>query len=326
MLVQWHLDPDVMRYWDGRTFTSDEMAARLARPQVDSYIVEADGETGRLPPGVVRRHRRYGRPRHVPGPSGPGPLARPGCRAYARPLPRHTRGAHTRHSRSIPVERAGRPRLGQSRIPACAGMRAGRGAPSPLAPDGVRRSRGTSREVARGRRVVRFAYSQRLSGRTRPCPELATSSARMIQNASCVPSPGKRTFIPKTPVISVSGSTVTLKIVSSGGRRSGGARSPTRSSPRARRRPPCSCRGGPRCARRRRRCRRSRSRGPPAGTAPRRSSRRSVARSGLMILRYEMISCFTLEMSRTTSWEGPSKSSSSIRSSLCPILSRIGKQ
>jgi aminoglycoside 6'-N-acetyltransferase len=44
MLVQWHLDPDVMRFWDGRTFTDDEMAARLARPHVDAYIVEADGE------------------------------------------------------------------------------------------------------------------------------------------------------------------------------------------------------------------------------------------------------------------------------------------
>jgi aminoglycoside 6'-N-acetyltransferase len=44
MLVQWHLDPDVVRYWDDRTFTSDEMATRLARPLVDSYIVEADGE------------------------------------------------------------------------------------------------------------------------------------------------------------------------------------------------------------------------------------------------------------------------------------------
>ena len=29
MLVRWHLDPDVMRFWDGRTFTDDEMAARL---------------------------------------------------------------------------------------------------------------------------------------------------------------------------------------------------------------------------------------------------------------------------------------------------------
>jgi aminoglycoside 6'-N-acetyltransferase len=44
MLVRWHLDPDVLRFWDGRTFTHDEMAARLSRPDVDAYIVEADGE------------------------------------------------------------------------------------------------------------------------------------------------------------------------------------------------------------------------------------------------------------------------------------------
>ena len=44
MLVQWHLDPDVMRFWDGRTFTDDEMVARLTRPDVDAYIVESNGE------------------------------------------------------------------------------------------------------------------------------------------------------------------------------------------------------------------------------------------------------------------------------------------
>jgi aminoglycoside 6'-N-acetyltransferase len=44
MLVRWHLNPDVMRFWDGRTFTEKEMAARLGRPHVDAYIVEADGE------------------------------------------------------------------------------------------------------------------------------------------------------------------------------------------------------------------------------------------------------------------------------------------
>ena len=56
-----------------------------------------------------------------------------------------------------------------------------------------------------------------------------------------------------------------------------------------------------------------------------RSSRRSVGRCGLMILRNEMISCFALEMSRTISSKRPSMSSS-IESSLWPILSRIGKQ
>ena len=39
-----------------------------------------------------------------------------------------------------------------------------------------------------------------------------------------------------------------------------------------------------------------------------------------------MISCLTLEMSRTTSAELPSKISSSIRSSLLPILRSIGNE
>jgi aminoglycoside 6'-N-acetyltransferase len=42
LLVAWHSDPEVSRYWDGETFTPDEMRARLARPDVDAYIVEAD--------------------------------------------------------------------------------------------------------------------------------------------------------------------------------------------------------------------------------------------------------------------------------------------
>lgn len=43
-LVAWHADPEVARYWDGETFTSDEMRRRLERDDVDSWIVEADGE------------------------------------------------------------------------------------------------------------------------------------------------------------------------------------------------------------------------------------------------------------------------------------------
>lgn len=43
LLVRWHADPDVARYWDGKTYTVDEMRARLARPEVDPYIVEAEG-------------------------------------------------------------------------------------------------------------------------------------------------------------------------------------------------------------------------------------------------------------------------------------------
>jgi aminoglycoside 6'-N-acetyltransferase len=43
LLVAWHADPDVSRYWDDETFTPEEMRGRLARPDVDAYIVEAEG-------------------------------------------------------------------------------------------------------------------------------------------------------------------------------------------------------------------------------------------------------------------------------------------
>jgi len=42
-LVAWHADPDVARFWDGETFTEEEMSERLARPDVEAWIVEADG-------------------------------------------------------------------------------------------------------------------------------------------------------------------------------------------------------------------------------------------------------------------------------------------
>jgi aminoglycoside 6'-N-acetyltransferase len=44
MLVEWHADPEVAPYWDGETFTEDEMRARLVRPHVDTWIVEEDGD------------------------------------------------------------------------------------------------------------------------------------------------------------------------------------------------------------------------------------------------------------------------------------------
>jgi aminoglycoside 6'-N-acetyltransferase len=43
LLVSWHADPEVARYWDGKTYTPDEMRERLARPHVDAYVVEAAG-------------------------------------------------------------------------------------------------------------------------------------------------------------------------------------------------------------------------------------------------------------------------------------------
>ena len=44
MLVRWHADPEVARFWDERTFTEDEIRDRLARPAVNSFFVEADAE------------------------------------------------------------------------------------------------------------------------------------------------------------------------------------------------------------------------------------------------------------------------------------------
>jgi aminoglycoside 6'-N-acetyltransferase len=44
LLVGWHADPEVARYWGEQTYSREQLLARLARPQVDAYIVEADGE------------------------------------------------------------------------------------------------------------------------------------------------------------------------------------------------------------------------------------------------------------------------------------------
>ena len=49
MLVAWHADPEVARYWDGETFTENDMRARLERAHVDTWIVETDaGPVGLL--------------------------------------------------------------------------------------------------------------------------------------------------------------------------------------------------------------------------------------------------------------------------------------
>jgi aminoglycoside 6'-N-acetyltransferase len=48
-LVTWHADPEVARYWDGETFTHAEMEERLARDDVEAWIVEeADEPVGYL--------------------------------------------------------------------------------------------------------------------------------------------------------------------------------------------------------------------------------------------------------------------------------------
>ena len=44
LLARWHADPEVSRYWDDKTYTEDELRARLFERDVDAFIVEADGE------------------------------------------------------------------------------------------------------------------------------------------------------------------------------------------------------------------------------------------------------------------------------------------
>ena len=51
-LVAWHADPGVARYWDEETFTHAEMEDRLAREDVEAWIVEQAG----APVGFLQVH------------------------------------------------------------------------------------------------------------------------------------------------------------------------------------------------------------------------------------------------------------------------------
>ena len=52
LLVGWHAEEEVARYWDRKAFTRESMLERLARPKVTPYIVEADG----VPVGYLQVH------------------------------------------------------------------------------------------------------------------------------------------------------------------------------------------------------------------------------------------------------------------------------
>jgi aminoglycoside 6'-N-acetyltransferase len=43
LLVAWHADPEVSRYWDDETFTAEQMRHRLERETVGMWILEEDG-------------------------------------------------------------------------------------------------------------------------------------------------------------------------------------------------------------------------------------------------------------------------------------------
>ncbi len=59
IVSRWHADPEVSRFWDGETFTVDEVRARFSRERVDSWIVEAGGD----PVGYLQSWWEPGEPR-----------------------------------------------------------------------------------------------------------------------------------------------------------------------------------------------------------------------------------------------------------------------
>ena len=82
-LVEWHSDPEVSRYWDGETFTRAEMADRLARGDVESWIVDE----GDAPVGYLQVHSAGLDMFLIPSARGRG-LGRDAARAMALHLVR----------------------------------------------------------------------------------------------------------------------------------------------------------------------------------------------------------------------------------------------
>jgi aminoglycoside 6'-N-acetyltransferase len=57
LLVAWHRDPEVARYWDDEVYTREAVDARLRREDVQAFIVEADG----IPVGYLQAWTEDGR-------------------------------------------------------------------------------------------------------------------------------------------------------------------------------------------------------------------------------------------------------------------------
>jgi aminoglycoside 6'-N-acetyltransferase len=80
-LVAWHADPEVAHYWDDETFTHAEMEERLARDDVEAWIVEEGSE----PVGYLQVHSEGLDMFLIPSARGRG-LGPDAARAMARNL------------------------------------------------------------------------------------------------------------------------------------------------------------------------------------------------------------------------------------------------
>jgi aminoglycoside 6'-N-acetyltransferase len=80
-LVAWHADPEVAHYWDDETFTYAEMEERLARDDVEAWIVEEGSE----PVGYLQVHSEGLDMFLIPSARGRG-LGPDAARAMARNL------------------------------------------------------------------------------------------------------------------------------------------------------------------------------------------------------------------------------------------------
>jgi aminoglycoside 6'-N-acetyltransferase len=58
MLVGWHADPEVARFWDDETYTRETMLEELNDPCIDPFVVEAAGE----PVGYIQAWWEAGTP------------------------------------------------------------------------------------------------------------------------------------------------------------------------------------------------------------------------------------------------------------------------
>jgi hypothetical protein len=108
-LVAWHAGPEVARYWDGETFTAEEMRRRLARADVDTWIIEEDGE----PVGALESWWNAGAPRRGGLDGFLVPDARGRAGACGRPP--HA-GVERADRRSLHLERARHSRVGACRL------------------------------------------------------------------------------------------------------------------------------------------------------------------------------------------------------------------